>query len=131
MPTFSTLFFVTFAYNKFLYGKDVESSIRDDERLGLHSDLLCFNSKKDGFTTAVTTTRYFWSHPGVKPFGNPLPIQCPACRGVQTWEVVTKSKDKIVLKCRANNCFNKLELSRPPATEFVGGKYMDDGRHGQ
>jgi hypothetical protein len=132
MPYFSNLFFITFAYDKFLYGKkDVGASLRDDEQLGPHTDLFCFDSKTKDGSIIATTTRYLWSHPGVKPFGHPLPIQCSVCQGLRTWKVVTKTKDKIVLMCRANNCSNKLEHDRPPAAEFVGGKYVDDGRHGQ
>jgi hypothetical protein len=123
MPTFSTAFFVNFAYNRFLYGKtDVGSALRDDEQLGPHTDLLCFQCDK--------ATRYFWSHPGQKPFGNPLPTQCQ-CHGLRTLVVAKKTKDRIFLKCRATDCTHELAFDRPPDAEFVTGEYRDDGHHGQ
>lgn len=131
MPAFSVTFFVNFAYNRFLYGKkDVGSALRDDEQLGPHTDLLCFQCDAKDHSIKFTTTRYFWSHPGQKPFGNPLPTQCQ-CGGLRTLEVVKKTKDGIFLKCRATNCGHKWAFGLPPDAEFVSGKYMDDGQHGQ
>jgi len=130
MPVFSTPFFVTLANNRFLYGKhDIGMSLRDDEQLGPHSDLLCFEFKKDH--RSVTTSRYIWSHPGLKPFGNPLPIQCPDCKGLRTWTVLKKTADNIYLKCKGIDCSRSLDFSRAPALNFVLGKYVDDGLHGQ
>ncbi len=59
MPVFSMPFFVTLANNRFLYGKhEIGLSLRHDEELGAHSDLLCFESKKDRSSAMTTTTRY-------------------------------------------------------------------------
>jgi hypothetical protein len=132
MPVFSTPFFVALTYNRFLYGKhEIGHSLRHDEELGAHSDLLCFESKKDRSSATTTTTRYIWSHPGLKPFGNPLPIQCPDCKGLRTWDILKKTADNIYLKCKGLNCSQRLDFSRAPALNFVRGKYMDDGQHGQ
>jgi len=132
MPVFSTPFFLTFARQGFLFGKkDVGLSLHDDEQLGAHSDLLCLESKKEGCSITITTTRYAWSHPGLKPFGNPLPIQCPDCNGLRTWGVLKKTADEIHLRCKADGCSNRLYFSRPRVVGFVLGKYVDDGRHGQ
>ncbi len=131
MPAFSVIFFVNFAYNRFLYGKnDVGSALRDDEQLGPHTDLLCFQCNAKGHSIKTTTTRYFWSHPGQKPFGNPLPTQCQ-CLGLRTLNVVKKTKDRIFLKCRATDCTREWAFDRPPDAEFVSGEYKDDGLHGQ
>jgi hypothetical protein len=127
---FSMPFFVTLANNRFLYRKhEIGLTLRHDEELGAHSDLLCFESKKDRSSAMTTTTRHVWSHPGLKPFGNPLPIQCPACKGLRTWDILTA--DNIYLKCKGLNCSQRLDFDRAPALNFVLGKYMDDGRHGQ
>jgi hypothetical protein len=132
MSVFSTPFFVTLTNNRFLYGKhDIGLSLRDDEVLGAHSDILCFESRKDHSSVTTTTGRYIWSHPGLKPFGNPLPMQCPDCKGLRTWEVLKKTADNIYLKCRGIKCPQRLEFSRAPALKFVLGRYVDDGRHGQ
>jgi hypothetical protein len=132
MPVFSTSFFVTLTNNRFLYGKhDIGLSLCDDEELGAHSNLLCFESKKDHSSVTTTTSRYIWSHPGLKPFGNPLPIQCPNCKGLRTWDVLKKTADNIYLKCKGIECPQRLDFSRAPALNFVLGKYVDDGRYGQ
>ncbi len=132
MPVFSTPFFVSLANNRFLYGKkDIGLSLHDDEQLGAHSDLICFESKKKDSSVKTTTSRYVWSHPGLKPFGNPLPIQCPACGGLWTWGVVKKTADNINLKCKSDTCSKQLAFRQDPALDFVLGKYVDDGRHGQ
>ena len=132
MTAFSTPFFVTLANNRFLYGKkDIGVSLRDDEELGAHTGLLCFESKKHESSITTTTSRYIWSHPGLKPFGNVLPIQCPGCWGLRTWSVRKKTADDIHLKCMGAECSQQLYFSRPPALDFVSGRYVDDGQHGQ
>ena len=134
MPAFSTPFFVTFSHNRFLYKRqNVDRSIRDDEQLGAHTDLLCFESmrKTEGRQAGAVMTRYVWSHPGLKPFGNLLPTQCLDCWGLQTWDVVKKTKDIILLRCKAKACAYTLDFRRPSALQFVSGKFVDDGRHGQ
>jgi hypothetical protein len=132
MPVFSTPFFVTLASNRFLYGKnDIGLSLLDDEQLGAHSDLLCFESKKHSSSITNTMSRYVWSHPGLKPFGNTLPIQCPSCKGLRTWVVLKKTPDIVVLKCSGAGCSRRLDFTRAPGLDFVLGRYVDDGRHGQ
>jgi hypothetical protein len=137
MPVFSTPFFVTLANNRFLYGKkDIGLSLRDEEELGAHSELFCFESKSDNSSVTVTTSRYVWSHPGLRPFGNLLPIQCPDCMGLRTWNVVKKSADNIYLRCNGVKgsgvkCSRRFDFNRAPTLSFVLGRYTDDGRHGQ
>lgn len=131
MPVFAASFFIDFAYNRFLLGKkDVGLSVRDNELLGPHSDLVCFECKKENGSVIATVTRYFWSHPGLQPYGNSLPTQCPRCHGLRTWGVAEKTENKILLKCKAG-CGKTLDFSRPSGAKFVSGRYEDDGRRGQ
>ena len=137
MPVFSTPFFIALTRNRFLFGKnDVGVALCDDEQLGPHSDLLCLecdkhDSGKHDSGIMIITTRYFWSHPGLKPFGQPLPTQCPDCLGLRTWGVLKKTADKIILKCKAKECSTRLEFTLPSGASYVLGGFVEGERHGQ
>lgn len=62
----------------FLHHKQPLTVLRDHVAVGLHTDICTI--KLDG-----QITRFFWSHPAIKPFGNPLPLQCQKCWSVNPW----------------------------------------------
>lgn len=134
MPVFSTPFFIALTHNRFLFGKNDEGvSLCDDEQLSPHSDLLCLECKKHKHNSGITiiTTQYFWLHPGLKPFGQPLPAQCPDCLGLWTWGVLKKTADKIILKCKAKECSTRSQFMLPLGASFVLGRFVEGECHGQ
>src|SRR5258708_6655835 len=134
--TFSSFAFMPVFFNAFLYCPhtqqipDVGVSLCDDEQLGPHSDLLCLECEKHEHDSGITiiTTRYFWLHPGLKPFGQPLPAQCPDCLGLRTWGVLKKTVDKIMLKCKAKECSTRSEFTLPSGASFVLGRFVEGER---
>lgn len=59
----------------------------------------------------------FWSHNGLRPFGNPCPQQCPGCYALKPWAPKIL-QDSIEHRCK--NC-RKVVVYRPnpKATEIV------------
>jgi len=126
MPFFSNRFFTQYTSNKFLHLNDnAEATLVTEVALGVHSDLFCIqvgweeNKRSGQRQKLLKALRYIWSHPVIKPFGTPAPVQCPRCRGLRTWKTECHTRDSVVLRCKkGSNCFTQ-SFKRTPSAEFI------------
>jgi hypothetical protein len=127
MPTFTVPFISGFVYSRFLYKRTrLESTIYEHQVLGAHTDVVCFEYSRENQSTTVT--KYVWSHPGLKPYGQTLETQCPGCKGLRTWaRKGAPQAEQITLRCKAAGCSQERVFSMPVGMAFVrGGDHGDE-----
>ncbi|KAI6138739.1 hypothetical protein BKA82DRAFT_36846 [Pisolithus tinctorius] len=54
-------------------------ALADCTRLGGHSGVFLFTVETGATQRILTTIKYIWGHRDIRPWGQPLPIQCPRC----------------------------------------------------
>jgi hypothetical protein len=128
MPTFTVPFISSFVYNLFLYKKThLDSAIYEHQVLGAHTDVIYFEYSSQKQSTAVT--KYIWSHPGLRPYGQTLETQCPDCNGLRTWTRKPSAQvEQITLKCKVANCPAEKVFSMPAGMTFIRGGGHEDER---
>lgn len=61
----------------FIQGKKFEVVLNDHHQVGAHTDIYLLEPG--------SSRRFIWSHPGRRPFGNPIPLQCIMCKSLRSW----------------------------------------------
>ncbi|KAF8968065.1 hypothetical protein BDZ97DRAFT_1655612, partial [Flammula alnicola] len=121
--TFAASFILSVAEKFFILSKtQFKAIMRDHPVLGAHTHIVVFEPK--------TTTRYIWSHLGIRPFGNDIPVQCPRCKSLKAWKPTATPDGKIKHSCAGNGCKYSVEYSMPSDTSWVAGSGLTHGDGG-
>lgn len=110
------------------YGKwATEPCLVDHEGMGAHTDVTVLSGR--------TRSKYTWSHLELRPFGRPLPWQCPRCKRVGCLERrqvplnEAKGKDKgpadawaVDVGCRGVDCWYKERHIMPEAGVWAAAR---------
>ncbi|KAF8347333.1 hypothetical protein F5887DRAFT_957912 [Amanita rubescens] len=103
----------------FIYRRNpVSGMLLNHQVLGSHSDVYVLYH-------SGSAERLTWSHPGHRPFGFPLPIQCTGCKALKSFipkpQVNQEKTDfsLIRLVCNTKDCTNVLEYPKPPGLHRV------------
>lgn len=109
----------------FIYRRNpVSGMLLNHQTLGSHSDIyLLYHSG--------AAERLTWSQPGLRPFGNPLPIQCTGCMALKSYAPKAKANEDntdfglIKLTCKSKECKKVLEYSKPEGLRrVIKGEFM-------
>lgn len=116
---------MNFSVEWFLHWRKPIATLRDHSSVGAHTDI--FMIEPDG-----AITRFFWSHPTFKPFGNPMPVQCKKCFSLQPWtlEMFTIQKGELAhVSIRCKSCKDRLSFARTSVGKItrVGQRGQHDG----
>ncbi|KIJ59404.1 hypothetical protein HYDPIDRAFT_33267 [Hydnomerulius pinastri MD-312] len=84
----------------------VEAALGTSRRLGRHTGVylavLCPTSSS--IRKVLNITKYVWSHRDHRPWGQPLPVQCPQCGTLQKWQRSTCHHSTYIFKCHYHKC---------------------------
>ena len=109
-----------FSLHQFIYGRSLSPGVFSNHQvLGSHTDIYIFHH--DG-----NISRYTWSHPGIRPFGMPLRLQCQ-CKSLKPWApsvTLNSSKNDLQLvRLSCKYCGYTMEYRRPEnLNRLAGGK---------
>ena len=103
----------------FIYRRNpISGMLLNHQVLGSHSDVYVLY--RSGSCQRLT-----WSHPGHRPFGFSVPIQCSNCKVIKsfipktTFDQDKKDYDVIRLMCKTKHCPIVLEYQKPPGLRRV------------
>ncbi|KAJ7506442.1 hypothetical protein B0H11DRAFT_2219809 [Mycena galericulata] len=49
---------------------------------------------------AKSVYRYVWTNPTTRPYGKPVPLQCPQCGALRSWAISKYTADVVILQCK-------------------------------
>ncbi|KAI6138380.1 hypothetical protein BKA82DRAFT_4237375 [Pisolithus tinctorius] len=97
-------------------------ALGESSRLGYHSNVYLLTLACTDTTSRLTITKFMWSHRDIRPWGAPLPTQCPQCGCIQVQWVRTAlphdSTSTHEFKCANNEC-GKVNGSGPQKFRFT------------
>jgi hypothetical protein len=100
MPLEATRFLVDFVHRFHILGfpsTDVMLHLlSENQKLGAHSSIVVIDLKG-------AITEYRWSHCSRRPFGIPLPFQCPDCKCFNSYKKVYTIPDTAVWRCTSKS----------------------------
>ncbi|KAI5981004.1 hypothetical protein EDD15DRAFT_2204730 [Pisolithus albus] len=109
-------------------------ALGESSRLGYHSSVYLLTLACTNSALELTVTKYTWSHRDIRPWGNPLPSQCPQCGCIQVqWERTALPHDATAthgFSCANKDC-GKLDGKGPKMFKFARPldiKLLDQGR---
>jgi hypothetical protein len=132
-PSCANAFLMDTALHWFIYERSpISGMLSNHQTIGSHTDVYFFYC-------SGSITRLTWSHPGLRPFGTPLAVQCQ-CKTFKSWTPkvkLNKLKDDIqsvTLVCR--HCKHSVYYLKPAnirrvvnrkyERSEVGDWYMED-----
>lgn len=77
-PSLGNGFLSQAVINWHIHARHPSLTIKDYPVFASHSDVFIF-------TPDETAMRIIWTHPGRRPFGKPVPIQCEKCKAIDAW----------------------------------------------
>jgi hypothetical protein len=90
-PASANVFMMDVALHWFIYGrKPISGMLKNHQVIGSHTDIFFFY--RSGGVSRLT-----WSHPGIRPFGVPLALQCQ-CKSYKSWTpsvTLTATRDDV------------------------------------
>jgi hypothetical protein len=86
--------------------------------LGAHTDIYVYSGDR--------IFRYCWSHPTVRPFGNPLPLQCSDCGILTPWSLIKSEHTKSVVVLHCKGCRRRLEYKKGQLMMLGDGQWTKD-----
>jgi hypothetical protein len=117
-PSTANAFLMDVALYWFIYMRTpISGMLLNHQVLGSHSDVYFLYDS--GGVERIT-----WSHPGIRPFGSPLPIQC-RCKALKSFNPTaemnsTQTDIQLVrLKCKNPLCSAVLEYVKPTGLRRV------------
>jgi hypothetical protein len=118
-PSVANSFLMDIALYWFIYGRSPVSGVLNNHQVvGSHTDIYMFYPPGN-------VTRLIWSHPGIRPFGYQLPIQCE-CKALKSLSPKVKlnsaKNDVQVIRnmCRNKACGHVIEHFKPPGYQRIG-----------
>lgn len=118
-PSTANVFLMDTNLHWFIYRRNpVSGMLLNHQVLGSHSDIYILY--RSGLSERLT-----WSHPGHRPFGFSVPIQCSSCHALKSFAPrpqVNKEKTDftlIRLVCNTRECTNVLVYQKPPGLHRV------------
>ncbi|KAF9239172.1 hypothetical protein BU15DRAFT_74861 [Melanogaster broomeanus] len=102
----------------------VPHALAQSTRLGQHSGVYIMTSAPAASSNlrVLNTTKYIWSHRDYRPWGNPLPLQCPQCGTPQQWVRSKYDEGTYFYRCRYHRCGwdenTKAIIKRPATFKF-------------
>jgi hypothetical protein len=111
------MFLVDAMQQWFIYGRTpVSGMLTNHQVLGSHTDIYFFYH--DGRISRLT-----WSHPGIRPFGTALALQCK-CKSLKPWSPTVKlnpAKDDVFsIKLICKYCKHTKEYLKPANIRRLG-----------
>lgn len=109
-PSSTNMLLMDVALAWFIQSKQPECMLKDHHRVGAHTDIYIF--KPDNIVK-----QYVWSHPGRRPFGQSIPLQCVICKSIKSWgkpDIKRTSgayATSYILTCQS--CGHMLRADRP------------------
>jgi hypothetical protein len=73
--------------------------LKEEEGLGNHSSVLLF--------TPNFGLEYFWTSPGLRPFGEAISIQCPGCSALKSLKATITGEGRYNVKCKFKCGWNR------------------------
>jgi hypothetical protein len=90
-PASANMFLMDVALHWFIYGRNpISGMLKNHQVIGSHTDIFFFY--RSGSVSRLT-----WSHPGIRPFGIPLALQCQ-CKSYKSqtpFVTLTESRDDV------------------------------------
>ena len=127
IPSLLSSFLIDMAQVTILENMDaslfVESLSRSSPLVTRHTSLIHIKQRKNANGIAiggVEGMKHDWTHPTVRPWGEPLLAQCPKCFSLRAWEPVADSgSDDLWFRCKGANlhrshCGHLLRVEKPP-----------------
>lgn len=98
--------------NHFVYDrKSIHHILRDNQTLGAHTNIVEIRKN--------TITTFKWTHPGVRPMGEPITKQCQACMRLRTKSPIVSNSLKVQLRCSGCGMSDIYEF--PAGWKWVDG----------
>ena len=130
LPSCINLFIADVALHWFIHFKHPASVLSYHAETGAHTDVYIFSPQN--------IRRYIWSHPGLHPLGNLLPIQCPkeTCRALKAWHdpkvILNKNgTEELMITVKCKGCGHALSYEKPEKLKRFGKGLVLRGREGE
>lgn len=108
--------------------QNIRGLLKRHPGLGAHTNIITFSP--DG-----ATTKYTWSHPTLRPYGQELPIQCKQCMCLTSFKLLIPKHTKgnrhsqpIVLVCQYELCKKELIFHKPKGYKLATSAAEKDER---
>lgn len=123
LPSLTFRFFNELGLNHFIYDrKTLKHLLRDNQILGAHTDVVQYQA--DSYTT------FRWTHPILRPMGEPMVPQCPTCHRIRIFNILKTTPAFITLKCSFPSCDFRCSYYLPHKMEWVFGPSSKDDERG-
>jgi hypothetical protein len=122
LPSIANAFLMDVALHWFIYRRfPISGILTSHQVLGSHTDVFFFF--QNGEVSRVT-----WSHPGIRPFGTPLPIQC-TCKSLKPWSphvTLNRAQNDLLSMCLVcKYCGYSVQHLKPANLRRVGSGKME------
>ncbi|KAG0707204.1 hypothetical protein DFH29DRAFT_897504 [Suillus ampliporus] len=145
-PSSFSRLMITFAQSVLIEGFSLRKAfpdIVDQSGLGMQSDVILMTvipgNNYDSPAGPLQSTRYLWGHSTTRPWGTPLPLQCPQCGCLAAWKKTHAdfSRKCIIFECSYTGCgrANRKPSERLPRKKYTcqapkGSKMLPGGTQG-
>ena len=77
--------------------------------LARHTNIVMLH-REDKVSKRLKVLECIWVHSTSRPGGQEIPIQCPGCGALMSYNIVQKSKSKSEGKCQRSSCGHEMDF---------------------
>ena len=122
---FTAPFFTSFGMTVYIEGTMVDDShfafmLDSANSLNRHSSVFLFaREKKD--QCKLHGKEFTWGHRTIHPYGNVLPLQCPSCGRIYSFDIKASHDGKEHVRCKGQGCSYHEVYGKVPGLRVIKG----------